>query len=780
MARINTVRPRGGARRCRSPGATSRSASAPPRARRSRSRSPAPRSRSATSSRSRATSSSRDGRSPAPTSRSSSVRARPASTTARSTRSPSGVLLTNATSAWSRAPTAGTYALFATGTLQIIGVAGITVVGTATVRFNDTGSSRRPDPRHRRQPTATSSSASSTTTNVASFSARSGWRSRSSARPCVATSRSPSRARHDPRHGRPDVSRRARRRRQFTNGVGTLLITPTGIAADVGVDVAVNLPGVSPVPTTIRANTTGAAIDRTFDSTAGQRRHDPLPAGPYFKVTADDVDLTIAGQTLTATSRSSRSRRPMAPRSPASPPPTSARRSARDDASRHADGGRGQLHPHPDRHRRPARRSLSPVVRRQPRRPDLRSPSTRTGAAVNETFRVAGVDIAPRAARPASTCGSRPRFDLSIAGQSLRGDFSFEQLHLAASSTARDGRPGRARQRVAVARRRAAAACATGSGTCWPPTAGIAGRFSASTSRVAIPNVAVVRRAGGRDQPDQRRRQRDVHRRRRQTQTLVLEAGPFVPLRVAGRGIQPVVFGQTLCGDFVFRAPADVVDDRGDQRAALARRRPRRVTCHRSPTRHGTVRHRGPPGSPARSRRESVDRQRPERLDRRATITSRSTPPVQALSATIGTALDAAAGQYVRVDGTGAISVFGQIAQRLVLDRAAPRSPAGIGGQGRYLGRRLWSSVAVVVPNDGIVRLSGFGGFLITPAGVAGELRRRPRRRRSPGLTAPPRARRAPDQHVDGGGPRDVRRRAAGRGVDARSSSTSRPVRSSG
>ncbi|HEY3484876.1 MAG TPA: hypothetical protein VGK49_05795, partial [Ilumatobacteraceae bacterium] len=53
-----------------------------------------------------------------------------------------GVLLTNATVGVVRRGTGPnfTYAVFATGTLQIIGVNGVTVVGTATVRFNNTGS----------------------------------------------------------------------------------------------------------------------------------------------------------------------------------------------------------------------------------------------------------------------------------------------------------------------------------------------------------------------------------------------------------------------------------------------------------------------------------------------------------------------------------------------------------------------------------------------------------------------------------------------------------------
>ena len=48
-----------------------------------------------------------------------------------------GVLLTGATVGLIKDGT--NYAVYATGTLQIIGVAGITVVGTATVRFNNTG-----------------------------------------------------------------------------------------------------------------------------------------------------------------------------------------------------------------------------------------------------------------------------------------------------------------------------------------------------------------------------------------------------------------------------------------------------------------------------------------------------------------------------------------------------------------------------------------------------------------------------------------------------------------
>ena len=50
-----------------------------------------------------------------------------------------GVLLTDATIALRKGSVADTYALSATGTIQVVGVEGVTIAGTASVRFNNTG-----------------------------------------------------------------------------------------------------------------------------------------------------------------------------------------------------------------------------------------------------------------------------------------------------------------------------------------------------------------------------------------------------------------------------------------------------------------------------------------------------------------------------------------------------------------------------------------------------------------------------------------------------------------
>ena len=54
-----------------------------------------------------------------------------------------GILLTNAQIGLIKVPATNTYALNATGTATVLGVPGLTLGGTVTVQFNNTGATRR-------------------------------------------------------------------------------------------------------------------------------------------------------------------------------------------------------------------------------------------------------------------------------------------------------------------------------------------------------------------------------------------------------------------------------------------------------------------------------------------------------------------------------------------------------------------------------------------------------------------------------------------------------------
>ena len=84
-----------------------------------------------------------------------------------------------------------------------------------------------------------------------------------------------------------------------TAGQGSFLITSDGIAGSLSASVALNVPGVSfSGQFGVSLNQTAKAVNQTL-TVGGQTLSLVLPVGPYLRVSGTGVSLTIAGQTLT-------------------------------------------------------------------------------------------------------------------------------------------------------------------------------------------------------------------------------------------------------------------------------------------------------------------------------------------------------------------------------------------------------------------------------------------------------------------------------------------------
>ncbi|MDA7529069.1 LEPR-XLL domain-containing protein, partial [Akkermansiaceae bacterium] len=82
------------------------------------------------------------------------------------------------------------------------------------------------------------------------------------------------------------------------NGNGALAATSAGLAFEFGGDLTVDLPEVSVTGSfTVAANTSNAAVDETINFT-GTPQTLFLPAGPYVRIAGNDVSLVIADQAL--------------------------------------------------------------------------------------------------------------------------------------------------------------------------------------------------------------------------------------------------------------------------------------------------------------------------------------------------------------------------------------------------------------------------------------------------------------------------------------------------
>ena len=87
----------------------------------------------------------------------------------------------------------------------------------------------------------------------------------------------------------------------ITNGHGSLLLTPQGVAGSFAASVATNFPGFEfgVGAFSVEINTTAAPVNTVFAVGTTTIPLD-LPAGPYLRLAAEQIVVKVAGQELTA------------------------------------------------------------------------------------------------------------------------------------------------------------------------------------------------------------------------------------------------------------------------------------------------------------------------------------------------------------------------------------------------------------------------------------------------------------------------------------------------
>ena len=222
-----------------------------------------------------------------------------------------GIRLDNATIGLVQFDNAGTktYALTASGDLELVGISGVTLHGRANVRFNNTGqaiSETISIPNTTHDVTVQFADGSdvksffsqglevgvlgqtfkgdfhfgdSQTGSAAPLDAQSGV----NASQPISGSVSNLQIGFD--NGNNEVAK-------IANGSGAVLLSAAGLAARASGDLTLEVPGVSLTGTFgVQINTTGNAVSDTGLNL-------DLPAGPYFKVSAQSAQLGVLGQTL--------------------------------------------------------------------------------------------------------------------------------------------------------------------------------------------------------------------------------------------------------------------------------------------------------------------------------------------------------------------------------------------------------------------------------------------------------------------------------------------------
>ncbi|HEX4525985.1 MAG TPA: VCBS repeat-containing protein, partial [Gaiellaceae bacterium] len=201
-----------------------------------------------------------------------------------------GVLLSNARIGVVQAGSG--YALFATGTVSLIGINGVTITGTATVRVNNTGGDVNQ--------TLSIPGASDVIVNVAngvhSFQAT-GATLALAGQTLTGDFTFDQTAAGEVTVAAANVSL-SLGSLSITNGSGALIAGGSGIAGTISGTVALVIPGVTVGGTiSVSLNTQTAAVSRTFTvgtSTVVLN----LPAGPYVRAEGVGLSLNILGQTL--------------------------------------------------------------------------------------------------------------------------------------------------------------------------------------------------------------------------------------------------------------------------------------------------------------------------------------------------------------------------------------------------------------------------------------------------------------------------------------------------
>ena len=206
----------------------------------------------------------------------------------------SGVLLRNATVGLVQFAN-GTLALQATGSMEAIGLGGVVLAGDGSVRFNNTGQIIS-------ESIAFPASGQNVMVNfgAAGFVAEFGGQNvtLSVLGQSLTGSIGFSKVLSGPSAGSLKVAASnigvslGGGLLSVTQGSGTMLLSPSGLAGDFGASVAVNVPGVSAGGTfRVRLNNTGLAVN---DAGLGLS----LPSGPYLQVRGTGAYLDVAGQRM--------------------------------------------------------------------------------------------------------------------------------------------------------------------------------------------------------------------------------------------------------------------------------------------------------------------------------------------------------------------------------------------------------------------------------------------------------------------------------------------------
>ncbi|MEQ1861602.1 MAG: LEPR-XLL domain-containing protein, partial [Chthoniobacteraceae bacterium] len=224
------------------------------------------------------------------------------------TRNPAaqGVLLSNARVGVLRLGATGayTYAVYAEGTIEIIGFSGFTFTGSATVRFNNTSADRtvsfpKADGTNDTITITSGTISAPTASFVGDLSLAVAGQSLSGTfgfeQQLVGGVKVTKVGISDANLSIGDGTTEFL---SVTNGTGGFIIKPTGIAGRFAATVAVNpaLGFTFSAGLSVEVNTTMTAVNDTVP-VAGAIT---LPAGPYLRLAGDDVTLTVAGQSLMA------------------------------------------------------------------------------------------------------------------------------------------------------------------------------------------------------------------------------------------------------------------------------------------------------------------------------------------------------------------------------------------------------------------------------------------------------------------------------------------------
>ena len=606
-----------------------------------------------------------------------------------------GVLLTDATIALRKGSVADTYALSATGTIQVVGVEGVTIAGTASVRFNNTGIDTDelitiPGSDSDVVLRVLDGAAIFEGTNLVidvlgqSLSGDLAFSKQLGDAGTIVVSA----ANISMDIGDGAVS--------LTNGAGTLVITGAGLAAEISATVALNIPDASFGGNLgLAINTTGVAV-----VTEGL----DLVAGPYFRLEADPITLTIGGQELSGSFAIEQLTTPAgisitrinASNITATLGPVS------------LSGGTGNFLITPGGIAGRLSGSVGITV------PGLDTLDADFSFAVStlslpvaETFRVDGIDVDLDLPAGPFLKFEAPEVTISIGGQLISGTFGFERVTLTSGApsialgvldgTIELGVPG------------ASIGLTNISGSLLIESNGLAGRLG-GTLAVDLSGVAV---SG------------DVSVEFNQTGlaidqsflvggtevALLLDAGPYARLAVRNASLD--VFGQTLAGDFVFEqngagiavGATNVELDLGDGLVTIG-----------GGTGLFAITTDGFAGS--FSGAVAIDA---EGVSIGADLTVEINATGKVINQTIGTeTLNLPAGQFVRVVGTGIqLDVFGQsLTANLIFEQATTATGASIVRLG-------FAGVAMQLTADGTTIVdvtSGQGGLLISDAGIAGSI----------------------------------------------------------